>query len=269
VQLCTAFEITRQALYKRRRVQAVEQLHEHLIVKRVHEVRRRMPRVGGRKLYHMLRTDLQRMHAKTLGRDKFFDVLRRNGLLVKRRKKYATTTNSQHRFYVYDNLLTDLVINRVNQVFVADITYIRLHESFCYLALVTDVSSRNVVGYDLSMSLSIDGSLRALRMALRGVADPRGLIHHSDRGIQYCGHDYTSMLLSKNCRISMGESGNPYDNAIAERVNGILKQEFLLDSTFSDFATAQKAVSEAIETYNTYRPHLSLDFETPAIRYAA
>lgn len=267
--MCKAFEITRQALYKRRHVQAVEHLHEHLIVERVHEVRRRMPRVGGRKLYHMLGADLQCMDAKTLGRDKFFDVLRRNGLLVKRRKKYATTTNSHHRFYVYDNLLTDLVINRVKQVFVADITYIRLPESFCYLALVTDVSSRNVVGYDVSMSLTIDGSLRALRMALNGVTDARGLIHHSDRGIQYCSHDYTSLLLSKNCRISMGESGNPYDNAIAERVNGILKQEFLLDCTFPDFAAAQQAVSEAIETYNTYRPHMSLGYDTPAMRYAA
>jgi transposase InsO family protein len=170
---------------------------------------------------------------------------------------------------VYDNLLTDLVINRVNQVFVADITYIRLSESFCYLALVTDVHSRNIVGYDLSMNLSIDGSLRALRMALNGVIDPRGLIHHSDRGIQYCSDDYTSLLLSANCRISMGESGNPYDNAIAERVNGILKQEFLLDCTFPDCATAQKAVHEAIGTYNSYRPHESLDYETPAMRYAA
>ncbi len=141
----------------------LEGFHEHLVVERVREIRRRMPRVGGKKLYHMLRDDLQRMHAKTLGRDKFFDLLRRNGLLVRSRKKYVATTNSQHRFYVYDNLLTDLVINRVNQVFVADITYMRLPESFCYLALVTDVRSRSIVGYDLSMSLSIDGSLRAWR----------------------------------------------------------------------------------------------------------
>ena len=267
--MCKAFEITRQALYKRRQVQTVEQLHEHLIVERVQEIRRRMPRVGGKKLYHMLGSDLQRMHMQTLGRDKFFDLLRRNGLLVRPRKKYMLTTNSQHRFYVYDNLITNLVIDRVNQVFVADITYIRLRESFCYLALVTDVKSRNIVGYDLSMSLSIDGSLRALRMALDDVTEPHKLIHHSDRGIQYCSRDYTSLLLSKNCRISMGESGNPYDNAIAERVNGILKQEFLLDCTFPDYATAQKAVCEAIETYNTYRPHLSLNYDTPAMRYAA
>jgi transposase InsO family protein len=242
---------------------------ERVIVERVQEIRRRMPRIGGKKLYRMLMPDLRHMQGKTLGRDKFFDLLRRNGLLVTRRQKYVTTTNSRHRFYVYENLLGDLAINRVNQVFVADITYIRLSESFCYLAHVTDVSSRNIVGYDLSMSLSIDGSLRALRRALDGVRDPSGLIHHSDRGIQYCSHEYTSLLLSKHCRISMGESGNPYDNAIAERVNGILKQEFLLDSTFPDFATAQRAVREAIRTYNTYRPHLSLNYDTPALRYAA
>ena len=250
-------------------MQVVKQLHEHLIVERVREIRRRMPRVGGKKLYHMLGSDLRCMHTKTLGRDKFFDLLRRNELLVRHRRKYVTTTNSQHRFYVYDNLITDLVIDRPNQVFVADITYIRLPDSFCYLALITDVKSRKIVGHDLSMSLSIDGSLRTLCMALNGVADPRGLIHHSDRGIQYCSHDYTSLLLSNDCRISMGESGNPYDNAIAERVNGILKQEFLLDCTFPDFVTAQKAVREAIETYNTFRPHLSLDYDTPALRYAA
>jgi transposase InsO family protein len=250
-------------------VDEAEQLGEHVIVERVQEIRRRMPRVGGKKLYHMLRTDFEQIGVKTLGRDKFFDVLRRNALLVRRRKKYVSTTNSRHKFYVYDNLIKDLPVNRVNEVFVADITYIRLPESFCYLAQVTDVCSRNIVGYDLSMSLSIDGSLRALRMALACVSDASGLIHHSDRGIQYCSHDYTSLLLSKRCRISMGESGNPYDNAIAERVNGILKHEFLLDSTFPDFETAQKAVREAIETYNTYRPHLSLDFQTPAYRYAA
>lgn len=228
-----------------------------------------MPRVGGKKLYHMLSPELQRLDGPTLGRDKFFALLRRHDLLVRRHRKYVATTNSQHRFHVYDNILTDLAVDQVNQVFVADITYIRLRENFCYLAHVTDLCSRNIVGYDLSMSLSIDGALRALRMALDGVADPRGLIHHSDRGIQYCSHDYTSLLLSNNCRISMGEAGNPYDNAVAERVNGILKYEFLLDSTFPDFDTAQRAVREAIETYNTYRPHLSLDYATPAMRYAA
>jgi transposase InsO family protein len=224
--------------------------------------------VGGRKLYHMLADDLKRLKGSG-GRDKFLDILRRNDLLVERRRRYAVTTNSRHWFYVYGNLVKGITVDEPNRVFVADITYLRLQKGFCYLALVTDVYSRKIVGWDVSESLSFDGALRALKMALHGVADGSKLIHHSDRGIQYCGHEYTGLLKEHGVGISMGEAGNPYDNAIAERINGILKMEFFLDATFADPAAASKAAREAIATYNDVRPHMSIGYQTPSLRYAA
>jgi putative transposase len=228
-----------------------------------------MPRLGGRKLYHLVQPGLAREYAVRLGRDKFFDLLRRHGLLVKRRRKYAQTTNSHHRFHIYTNLIEHASVDAPNQVFVSDITYLRLQSGFGYLALVTDVYSRKIVGYDFSQSLTLDGALRALRMALLNVPDPSRLIHHSDRGLQYCSTEYTNELLSKNARISMSQAGNPYENAIAERINGILKDEFLLDDTFPNFAAARSAVVEAIQIYNTLRPHGSIANLTPSLKYAA
>jgi transposase InsO family protein len=267
-QVCALFDITRQAVYKHRKKAETEQMKEHLILQMVHEIRRKMPMVGGRKLYWMLADDMEKI-AGSMGRDRFFDFLRKHGLLVRRRKRYTVTTNSHHRFRVYTNLIKELTVDAPNRVFVSDITYVRLHEGFCYLALVTDMYSRKIVGFDVSESLSLDGSLRALKMALSGVTDASKLIHHSDRGIQYCSDDYTKLLRADHSQISMGESGNPYDNAIAERVNGILKTEFLLDGTFTDLLSAQRAIREAITTYNDLRPHLSLDYLTPSMKYAA
>jgi len=267
-QVCAIFNLTRQAVYKYRKAMVRQQVGEYLIVKMVQDIRRKMPMVGGRKLYWMLREDLEKLRS-SVGRDKFFDILRKNGLLVERRRRYAMTTNSRHWLYVYNNLVRGITVDGPNRVFVADITYLRVTRGFCYLALVTDVYSRKVVGFDVSESLSIDGALRALKMALAGVEDGSKLIHHSDRGIQYCSHEYTDLLKTYTVSISMGESGNPYDNAIAERVNGILKTEFFLDSTFADLRTAVKAVREAITTYNDMRPHMSIDYQTPSSRYAA
>jgi transposase InsO family protein len=261
--------ITRQAFYKARSKRSQQEQDESLILRGITGLRKHMPRLGGRKLYDLLALGLRRAHGIKLGRDKFFDLLRRHGLLVKRRRKYALTTNSRHRLGVYDNLVKDMTVTASNQVFVSDITYIRLDTGFGYLALVTDVYSRKVVGYDLSHSLTLDGPLRALRNALSGVTDGCALIHHSDRGLQYCSLEYTNELLSKNARISMSEAGNPYENAIAERVNGILKDEFMLDATFPDFNSAQRAIQEAIHVYNTMRPHGSLGNQTPCMKYAA
>lgn len=272
-QVCAMFHLTRQAVYKYRRVIVRQQVQEHMIVKMVQDIRRKMPMIGGKKLYRMLAEDLEKLNG-SVGRDKFFDILRKNGLLIERRKRYATTTNSRHWFYVYGNLIKDRAVDGPNQVFVADITYLRLKDGFCYLALVTDIYSRKIVGYDVSNSLSIDGALRALKMALAGIhvssgEGSRKLIHHSDRGIQYCSHEYTNLLKEHGVGISMGEAGNPYDNAIAERVNGILKTEFLLDSTFPDLQAAARAVREAITIYNNLRPHMSIGYQTPSARYAA
>jgi putative transposase len=234
----------------------------------VQEIRRKMPMIGCRKLYRMLKCDLEAMNIK-FGRDAVFDILRRNGLLIKPKKKYIKTTNSYHHFKKYNNLIKDKAIRRSNEVFVSDITYIRLRGGFCYLFLITDLYSRKIVGYDLSVSLGVEGAIGALRMALRGVENTDSLIHHSDRGTQYCCWDYTDLLIQRGIEISMGEVGNPYDNAVAERVNGILKVEFMLDSTFESAGRAKQAVKEAINTYNTLRPHLSLGYLTPEAKYAA
>jgi transposase InsO family protein len=267
-EVCAMFHLTRQAVYKYRQKTAREAVQEYLILEMVREKRRRMPMVGGKKLYHMLADDLKELKG-SVGRDKFLDILRKNSLLVKRRNRYAVTTNSRHWFYIYGNLVKGITVDGPNRVFAADITYLRLQKGFCYLAMVTDIYSRKIVGWDVSESLSFDGALRALKMALRGVTDGSKLIHHSDRGIQYCCHEYIDLLKKYGVSISMGEAGNPYDNAIAERVNGILKMEFLLDSTFADITDATRAAREAILTYNDVRPHMSINYQTPSMRYAA
>lgn len=202
-----------------------------------------------------------------LGRDGFFNILRENGLLVDRKKKYVKTTNSEHRFRVYTNLIKEIKIVRINQVIVSDITYISTEEGYMYLALITEMYSRMIIGYDVSESLSIEGSLRALRQAIKKISQTEGMIHHSDRGIQYCSNDYTKLLKIRRIKISMAEKGNPYENAVAERVNGILKIEFLLDQRFRTKAEARRFVREAIKIYNEERPHMSIGYEIPAERY--
>lgn len=220
-----------------------------------------MPRVGGKKLYSILEKDLHSIGK--IGRDKLFDILRKNNLLVKRKKSYTRTTDSYHRFYKYKNLLYDKPLTRPNECYVSDITYLRTDNGFVYLFLITDAYSRKIVGWNLSHSLAIEGGLRALRMALRQRKTTAPLIHHSDRGIQYCCNAYIKELNKHKVSISMTEENHCYENSLAERVNGILKDEFLLDSTFKNYNQTLRAVKQAITTYNQLRPHWSLDLKTP------
>ena len=243
-------------------------LKDELLLSEVRRARQRQPKIGGKKLYKILAGFMREIGLKR-GRDRFFDLLRENGLLVERRKKYVVTTNSRHRFRMYPNLIKELGLTGPNQAWVADITYIKTIGGFCYLALLTDAFSRKIVGYDLSQSLSIEGSMRALKMALKQNGYPEGLIHHSDRGIQYCSYDYTGLLIKHGVKISMTEQNHVYENALAERVNGILKQEFLLGETLVSYKIAKKMVRQAVEIYNNERPHLSLNYETPETRHAA
>ncbi len=242
-------------------------MSEEVILEMVKQIRKRLPRIGGKKLYLMLQEEIEKLPVN-VGRDKFYDILRRNNLLVQPLKRYAVTTNSFHRYKIYTNLIKGLKVTRRNEVFVSDITYIRLRGNFCYLFLITDVYSRKIVGYSLRDNLSTEGALKSMKMAIRG-KNVKGLIHHSDRGVQYCSNEYVKLLRKHKIRISMGESGNPYDNAIAERVNGILKTEFYLGETFNDFRQAEKAVKQAIDLYNNFRPHMSIDYLTPDEKYAA
>jgi len=239
-------------------------MEDEIIVKRVRELRAQMPRIGTRKLYHLLQQTL-RLHRISIGRDGLFNLLANYGLLVRRRKRTkACTTDSNHRFKKYPNLVTQLDINSPGQVWVSDITYIHLPEDFCYLSLITDAYSRKIVGYNLYPTLHTQGPYNALQMALFNTASrTSGLIHHSDRGTQYCSETYTRMLQNETIGISMTENGDPYENAIAERVNGILKTEFDLDRPFESYQAASAAVDQAVHVYNQQRPHSSCDYLTP------
>lgn len=209
-----------------------------------------------------LHADFQKQHLK-IGRDQLFRILRKNGLLIRRKKYSSGTTNSHHRFHKYGNIIKDLKISRPNQVWASDITYISTVKGFCYLALITDMYSRKIVGFDLSDSLELKGCVRALNKAIYNAKDTKSLVHHSDRGIQYCSNVYTQILKRKKIDISMTEENHCYENAMAERVNGILKDEFYLDQTFTSVVQAKKAAKNAIKLYNNKRLHLSLDYRTP------
>ncbi len=224
-----------------------------------------MPRIGTRKLHFMLTETLQK-HEISIGRNKLFDLLAAYRLLIRRRKRRRiNTTDSNHPFRKYPNLIRDLQVLRPNHLWVSDITYISLREGFCYLSLVTDAYSRKIVGYCLHPTLKKEGVINALKMALCGVADRCGavLIHHSDRGLQYCCAEYIGLLESKSISISMTEKGDPYENAIAERVNGILKSEFALDREYDGIENAKYEVAKAIDIYNRIRPHSSCNYLTP------
>lgn len=226
-----------------------------------------MPRLGGKKLYYLLAPSLKESKL-FLGRDRFFAWLRKQDLLVKPKKSFIKTTNSFHRFYKHGNLIKDLKPTEADQIWVSDITYIRKQNGFCYLALITDAYSRKIIGFDVSDSLELTGCINAFKMATKHRIG-KNTIHHSDRGIQYCSNQYVQLVEKYGVKVSMGEAGNCYDNALAERVNGILKNEFNLDATYKNLKTAQKAVSQAIKTYNECRPHLALKMKKPVDLYVA
>jgi transposase InsO family protein len=256
--------VSRQAFYKKNKSTGHGWLKEWVLLQAVRQIRKRQPRVGARKLHKMLP-----IHSISVGRDKLFETLRRHDLLVKPTKNYRKTTYSYHRFRTYSNLIKRKEVTAPNQVFVADMTYLRTVDGFCYLSLVTDLYSRKIVGWNLSKSLSIEGCQKALRAALRGVRNAERLIHHSDRGVQYCSYLYVDILKNKNVQISMTEENHCYENAVAERINGILKSEFLLGEKLRSFDDALALTAQSIKTYNEQRLHTSLQYRTPEACYAA
>lgn len=239
---------------------------EQKIIQIVKKRRKSLPREGVRKLIKSLSIEFEKQNLK-VGRDALFKVLRKHKMLTLRKKYSCRTTNSYHRFYKYNNMIKEIKITKPNQVWAADITYIRTLNGFCYLALITDMYSRKIVGYDLSDSLELKGCVRALKKALYQAKNIKELIHHSDRGIQYCSNVYTQILKKNNINISMTEENHCYENALAERINGILKDEFYLDQTFMNTNHAKRATKNAIKLYNEIRLHLSLDFKTPNMVY--
>lgn len=259
---------SRQSYYKQRKRSAQQELLNKKLMDFVRPIRNIMPRVGGRKLHYMISNELTEARVK-IGRDKFFDWLRNHDLLVRPKRNFVRTTHSNHRFWIYDNLAQHVKVEKPNQLWVSDITYIRTMEGFCYLALITDAYSRKIVGYNVSDTLELEGCLRALKTAFQTASDLSQLVHHSDRGIQYCSNHYVRLLKSKGIQISMAAKGNCYENALAERINGILKDEFNLDSTFRTKQQAIQTVHESIYIYNRHRPHWSLNLKTPQCCHAA
>jgi len=255
------FGVNRQVYYRSKQNKAKRQSVAVKVIDLVSSIRRRMPRIGTRKLYFMLRSSLQ---ALSVGRDRLFRILRANHLLVVPKRCYAVTTNSHHRFRKHKDIVEELTIERPEQVWVSDITYLGNRNEPCYLSLVTDAYSKLIVGYDISSNLNAQNSIKALKMAIKNrIYCTEKLIHHSDRGIQYCCGEYQRVLSKGGIQCSMTESYDPYRNAVAERINGILKQEFLLENLKLDLQTMKKIVAESIHIYNTERPHYSCHMRTP------
>jgi len=238
-------------------------LGDALILKLVAEIRKDLPRAGVPKLYYMLQEPMA-AHGIKMGRDSLYRLLGTHGYLIRYRRRKPYTTDSNHHYKKYPNLIKDMLLNYPGQLWVSDITYLRLTKGFCYLSIVTDAYSRKIVGYKLLGTLHSQGPVDALIMAVENSKKQKNLIHHSDRGVQYCCRDYVKMIEYYGIQLSMTDNGDPYENAIAERVNGILKEEFYLNKTFGSLQEATEAVNNAVDKYNHIRPHASCDYLTPA-----
>lgn len=262
--ICGLFGKTRQGWYAHNRQAEQAKLEHAIVLERVREIRKTQPGAGTPSLHKMLRPILPAHNIK-MGRAALNDLLSEHGMLVRKKRRKPKTTDSAHWYRRYDNLIKDMEINRPCQVWVSDITYLMvIDDRFAYLSLITDAYSRKIIGYALCETLAAAGPLSALSMALKTTDRSAGaLIHHSDRGVQYCCTEYTGMLQKHSISISMSRKGDPYENSIAERVNGILKTIFGLGVVFTSIAQARAAVDQAITTYNTVRPHSSCDDLTP------
>lgn len=259
---CRLFGKSRQAYYEQINKPDKNGFENAIVLKLVKEIRQDLPRCGTDKLYFMLK-DKFKNHQIKMGRDGLYQLLGTYGLLIRHRKRRPFTTNSNHLYKKYPNLIRDLTVFEAGKLWVSDITYIRLNSGFAYLSIITDAYSHKIVGYKLHLTLESKGAVDALIMASKDVKITPELIHHSDRGIQYCCFEYVQMIDFLKIQLSMTENGDPYENAIAERVNGILKYEHGLIDTFEDYENAKTAVDKAIKAYNELRIHDSCNRLTP------
>lgn len=264
VRLCRLLGITRQAYYQHFWQQEASGIESALILQEVIGLRKDHRVMGGRKLYEKIYPFLLD-HQIKIGRDAFFNLLAANGLLVKKRRKRHVTTWSRHRFNRWPNIIRNLELVRPNQLWVSDITYWKANGEHLYISLITDAYSHKVVGYHLADTLETVETIKALEMAVKGI--PIGLsyslIHHSDRGVQYCSDSYVKLLQDNAIHISMTENGDPLENAVAERMNGILKEEYLKHEAPVNKDQAKQLLDRAINLYNEHRPHFSIGLLTP------
>jgi len=261
--LCRLFGKTRHAYYDHQwRLQDLG-LKDEIVLQHVLDIRKKQNRIGTLKLHYMLQKPLEQ-HGITIGRDYLFKLMREHGLQIRNRKRRVATTNSRHWMHKYNNLIKELLINGPEQVWVSDITYIQLRKHWGYLSLITDAYSKKIMGWAFRKDLSAQGCIDALEMAIAERKYPNNkLIHHSDRGAQYCSKSYVEILTDGNIAVSMTENGDPYENAIAERVNGILKAEFDLYGAQTGLRETTRKIRENIQVYNQIRPHASCDYLTP------
>jgi transposase InsO family protein len=253
---------SRQALYKKAYQDEKKFIEAEVILQQVSNIRKDHKRMGVKKLHIKLQTFFE-MHSIKLGRDAMFDLMREFGMLVKPLKRSHHSTDSFHRFYKYPNLIKGWTPTAPNQLWVSDITYVEVKDGFCYLFVITDAFSHKIVGWHLAKSPTAKASIEAVKMAFKNNKNIEGLIHHSDRGSQYCSQEYVSVLKSKGVRISMTEHGDPYENAMAERINGIIKNEYL-EKRYCSEDQLWFDVSKTVRLYNTDRLHMSIDMNTPA-----
>ncbi len=267
IGLCELSGISRQAYYAGRKQRQRRQIDEDFIMEQVRNQRNMHPRMGTRKLMHQIGPVLED-NGLDVGRDRLFEVLRGRNMLVKPKRRWVKTTNSDHNLPLYRNLLIERSPTDSNQVWVADITYLSTDEGWLYLSLITDLHSRKILGWNLGETMAPAESIKALRQAIQQLPSGRWPIHHSDRGSQYCCREYVDVLRQAGLSISMTEQNHCYENCYAERVNGILKNEYNLDMNFRTKQQALTATRQAIDTYNNWRPHKSLRMSTPAATHA-
>ena len=256
------FGLSRQSYYKNKRSRVKRNADLIVVRDLVMRIRCRMPRIGTRKLYYLIKNELTASNIK-IGRDVLFNFLRAEHLLIKPKRNYVKTTNSKHWMKKHPNLIKNMEVTKPEQLWVSDITYIQTEQGHNYLSLITDAYSKKIMGYELLDNLSTAGPLKALETALRNRKYTHDLIHHSDRGLQYCSSGYINILIKNSIKISMTENGDPYENAIAERINGILKYEFLIIDGFRNHLEAIEVIKQSVGIYNNERPHLSCEMLTP------
>jgi putative transposase len=262
-RLCRLLGITRQAYYKHFWHHESESIEQELILQQVRLVRKFHRRMGTRKLYELLQAFMLE-HQIKMGRDALFDLLAVNNLLVRRKRRNVYTTNSFHWLRKYPNLIRDFTPTSSNQLWVSDITYLKTAIGFVYISLITDAYSHKIVGYHVAQNLEAIETLQALKMALNELSSGHeDIIHHSDRGIQYCSFDYVNILRENRIKISMTENGDPLENSIAERINGILKEEYLEHCSIGNIQEAKGHLDKAVKLYNNERPHMSIGLLTP------
>jgi transposase InsO family protein len=262
--LCSWFGVTRQAYYQSKKRVLQDLIEQEILLDRIGNIRKDHKRLGGRKLFYKLE-DFMNEHNIKMGRDAFFDLLREHNLLIKQRKRYHVTTNSNHWMKKYPNLIKDVEPLGPNHIWVSDITYWKTKGGHYYISFITDAYSRKIVGYHVADTMEAIESIAALKMAIKTLnPEATGLIHHSDRGSQYCSSGYVKTLKNKGIKISMTENGDPLENAIAERVNGIIKGEYLFDYEIKSLSKAKEILKSVVKLYNDDRPHSSIGNATPS-----